>query len=501
MGRIIYINLSDKYITEKTNDTKDYGRGLVIKLIKTYSSREAHRFDDENVIVLVPGLFSGTLAPSTGRLLACTKGSKDNDLLVTNMAGTISQKLASLNIEAIILSGRNMEKIPVSIIIDQNNISLEYIEEIKGAEVSLTIEKIRQLYGKNCGMIGIGPSGENMLPVSSVFSTYPEGKKPSFYCARNGFGDVFGYKKVKAVVVNNKHHFNAPVYDKENFKKRSKELSRLIIDHPICGKALPGLGSITLIKVMQQGKFIDYDEVKNERKSKNDKLNRACSPLCVIGCLNKHAKDGDDFYSSPVESEASAALYEAFSIDDKEYIKDFINRCYGLGIDCMEFIFSCNIYFKLQNTEGNIEELDKAIEAIKNMTLNGRILGSKTDGIYDLFRDRKEFKKMVSRPSVVEEKNFNINIPSRKAVDMPNLSDLEYLYAYVILLENLGFCLFSSFAFLDSDNALTLLSDMYYYKTGEKIDGISLLKYSVNSLNNEKKIPNFIKILYRYFDR
>ena len=135
------------------------------------------------------------------------------------------------------------------------------------------------------------------------------------------------------------------------------------------------------------------------------------------------------------------------------------------------------------------------------MTLNGRILGSKTDGIYNLFRDRKEFKKMVSRPSVVEEKNFNINIPSRKAVDMPNLSDLEYLYAYVILLENLGFCLFSSFAFLDSDNALTLLSDMYHYKTGEKIDEISLLKYSINSLNNEKKIPNFIKILYRYFDR
>jgi len=165
----------------------------------------------------------------------------------------------------------------------------------------------------------------------------------------------------------------------------------------------------------------------------------------------------------------------------------------------MEFIFTCEMYFKMQDIKGNIEELDKAIENIRNMTLVGRVLGSKTDGIYNLYKDKTDSKKMVSKPSVVEEKNFNIHIPS-KTVDIPGLSDLEYLYAYVIVLENLGFCLFTSFAFLDSNKALTLLTDMYYYKTGNKIDEEGLLEDAIKSLNNEKKIPNFIKVLYRYFN-
>ena len=497
MGKIIHIDLINEKIIEKNNDSKDYGRGLIVKLLESYRSKEASKFHDDNVVVLAPGLFSGTLAPSTGRLLVATKESPNGGMRTSNLAGTISQKLASLNIEAIILSGRNKNEIPVSIIIDEDKVSLEYIEEIKNAEVSPTIEKFQELHGRYCGIIGIGPAGENMLPVSTLFSTYPEGK-PAFYCARNSLGDVFGFKKIKALVVVNKAHFNSFVYEQENFKKASKELSKIIIDHPICGKALPGLGSITLMKMMKQGRFIEYEEIKSNLISQKDNLNRTCSPLCVVGCLNRHAKSDDDFYSAPAESEASAALFEAFGINDRKYVKDFTSRCFELGLDCMEFIFSCQMYFKVQGIKGNMEELDKAIDDVRNMTLTGRILASKTSGIHKLFREKQDIKEMVSKPSVVEEKNFNINIPSRIA-DMDDLSDLDYLYAYVIVLENLGFCLFTSFSFLDNKRALSLLAEMYYYKTGERTSEKELLEYAVESLNSDKKIPDFIKVLYRYF--
>lgn len=500
MGKIVYIDLTKKQIFEKEKECTDYGRGLITKIINENVNSEAARLDEENIVVLVPGLFSGTPAPSTGRLLIGTKESKNGGILISNLAGTISQKLASVNVEAIVLSGRNIDEIPVTVLLDENNASLEYIEDIKALEVTPTIEKIYGLYGKDCGIIGIGPSGENMLPVSSLFSTYPEGT-PSFYCARNSIGDVFGFKNIKAIAVNSKAHFNAPVYDKDRFRLASKELSRIIIDHPICGKALPGLGSITLLKLMQQGKLIEFEDVKTRGNNHFNeyKINRTCSPLCVVGCLNKHANSGEDCYSAPAESEAAAALFEAFGIDDKRYVKEFTKKCFELGIDCMEFIFTCEMYFKMQNIKGNIDKLDEAIENVRNMTLVGRVLGSKTDGIYNLYRDKNESKKMVSKPSVAEEKNFNIHIPS-KTVNMPELSDLEYLYAYVIVLENLGFCLFTSFAFLESNKALTLLTDMYYYKTGNRIDEKSLLEYAIKSLNNEKKIPNFIKVLYRYFN-
>lgn len=514
MGSIVYIDLSNKDIIEKNNDSRDYGRGLIARLLRKATTSDVDRFDEDNIIVLAPGLFSGTLAPSTGRLLIATKESKDSGIQISNMAGTISQKLASFNIDAMVISGKEAGDL-VTILIEKDNISLEYIADIRGLEVSPTIEKIRTLYGKDCSIIGIGPTGENLLPISSVFSTYPEGN-PAFYCARNGIGDVFGSKGVKAIAVKSKAHFEAEVHDKENFRNTSKKLSRLIIDHPICGDALPGLGSITLMKMMQQGRFIKFDKSIDKKTSNNGNnigkgINRTCSPLCVVGCLNRHAKSDEDFYSAPAESEASAALFEAFAIEDKRYVKDFTSKCFELGLDCMEFIFSCEMYFKLEGIIGSTTSLDKALDGVRNMTLIGRILGSSTKGIYELFKDKNQAKKMVSKPSIVQENNFNINISSNTII--PGLTDLDYLYAYIIAMENLGFCLFTSFAFIDSTEALDLLGQMYYYKTGLKIEPKEILQYALDTLASEnqyekearllgvsKAIPNFVKVLYRYFN-
>lgn len=93
------------------------------------------------------------------------------------------------------------------------------------------------------------------------------------------------------------------------------------------------------------------------------------------------------------------------------------------------------------------------------------------------------------------------------------LSDLDFLYAYIITFENLRFCLFTSFAFIDNEDVLDLLSEMYFYKTGLKIESREILEYSLNTLNTEKgyekkaslsgirkSIPNFVKVLYRYFN-
>jgi aldehyde:ferredoxin oxidoreductase len=313
-------------------------------------------------------------------------------------------------------------------------------------------------------------------------------------------------------------HFNAYLQDEKNMKETAKTLSRMIIDHPICGRALPGLGSITLMKMLKEGSDIDLSSVGDKKVKKSDKpleikINRTCSPLCVIGCLNRHAKSGEDYYSSPAESEAQAALKDAFGIGDKQYVKDFTKRCFEQGIDCIEFIFSCSFYFSLQGEKAGMEEMDKALEEVKAMTLLGRILGSKTTGIYPLFRDKEEYRDMVTRPSVREEGDFNVDIKS-KTIKHWDSSDLDYLYAYIIALENLGFCLFSSFAFIENEKALSLLSNMYTYKTGKESGSEDILKYASETLKKEneyerkakttgveKNIPEFVKVLYRYFHK
>ncbi len=187
MGKLLSIDLSTKVIKDISNILDGefhYGRGLALRLMDkfTYS------------IVLVPGLFSGTLAPSTGRLLM---GYKDEDeIKFSNLAGTISQKLASLNIDGIVITGQYSGENFAHINISNKGITINEIVSEKDNTATKTIEQIRNNFGEDSGIIGIGKAGESMHPISTIFSTYPN-KTPYYYCARRGLGSEFGEKNLK----------------------------------------------------------------------------------------------------------------------------------------------------------------------------------------------------------------------------------------------------------------------------------------------------------------
>ena len=46
----------------------------------------------------------------------------------------------------------------------------------------------------------------------------------------------------------------------------------------------------------------------------------------MVGCLNRHVKTGEDYYSAPTESEAYAALNASFGIDDRHYVKKTLQK-------------------------------------------------------------------------------------------------------------------------------------------------------------------------------
>lgn len=64
MGRIFYIDLTEEKITEKQNTAMDYGRGLAARIMEEEVPPNTDRLDKDNAIVLIPGLLSGTVAPS-----------------------------------------------------------------------------------------------------------------------------------------------------------------------------------------------------------------------------------------------------------------------------------------------------------------------------------------------------------------------------------------------------------------------------------------------------
>ncbi len=528
MSRIVYVNLSDNTIEEKEYSLQKinhYGRGLAGYLMQQCVPPGTGRHSKENCIVLAAGLFPGTEVPSTGRLILASKRSHDAGIQFLNLAGPFSQKMASLDITAVIITGRNNKDAPVVLSICENGIDIQYVPELKEKEVSETISCVRRELGVDSAVLGIGPAGEHLLPLASVFTTYPEGV-PVYNCARGGMGDIFGSKGLKAIAVAIKAHFSAKVFGREKMRDSSKKLARIIVDHPICGGALPAYGSITLMKMMKSGRQSFTGTNENIRPAKEmekdaesgltppcGRINRTCAPRCVVGCLNRHAGGRKSLLSSPADNEVFVALKEAFEMQDQEFASTFNMDAFEQGIDSVEFVFTCALMFKILDKKAGKKELMEALDEVRKLTPLGRILAGGTNRVYSLYQDQHALESMVTRPSITEESRFNVKLPF-KISGFEEMDDKEYLYALMITFGNLGLCLFTSFALIENKDAWQLLSEMFYYKTGISIHERNLIDYSIQCLKAEenyemkakeqsvqKVIPEFVKVLYRYFGK
>ncbi|MCU6340078.1 hypothetical protein KW823_26550, partial [Enterobacter quasiroggenkampii] len=120
----------------------------------------------------VPGLLTGTLMPSTGRMIvACISGNGEG-MQVNNTTGNMPQKLGRLNYSAVVIKGKYKGKNPAALVIEEKGVALRN-HNLKYKKVGETVNILRDIYGQDSAVIGIGPTGERRLQLSTVFSTYP----------------------------------------------------------------------------------------------------------------------------------------------------------------------------------------------------------------------------------------------------------------------------------------------------------------------------------------
>jgi aldehyde:ferredoxin oxidoreductase len=522
MYRILQVNLTEGttyYTPHEIHSLNDCGRALALKLLKEKVPLKADYFAVENAIVITPGLLSGTHAPSTGRFTIAAKQTKGG-IRSVNLAGPFANRMASLGIAALFIYGSSDTNVVLRI--DESGTMLVETPELKHAQVSHVIGQIRSQYGPEAAIVGIGPAGEHIMALSSIFSTYPAGE-PQYFCVRGGMGDILGIKGLKAIVVSSEKEFSSELADRDAFSSASKALTSLMRQHPICGKALPSYGSITLMRMLKEGSSFDEKETDDIMPvttpsvttfpTPKHKINRACSVNCPIGCLNRHETSGASPFNSPFDSEAFAASKNLFGIEDQDFVIDLNKKCFELGLDSIEFLFSCAMILKVYK-EGDVKsDLLRLFGELKEATPLGRIIGSTSRGIYNLYAENKDLKPMVTMAATSEQSKFIIRMPNRIG-GLEALSDLEYLYSYILAAQNIGMCLFTTFAVLDDPQGLKLLAEMVSAQTGKTIDAANILQSGYDSLLKEREyemdamkagtianIPEFVKVLYRYFGR
>ena len=225
-GRILRVDLTDNkvWVQEYSEEVaKNFigGRGLAAWILWN-EAKNVDPLGPDNKLIFASGPFNGLPTPSGGKMVIAAKSPLTGGYGDGNLGTMATVHLRKAGYDALVVEGK--AKKPVYIYIEDDNVSILSAEGLWGKSTFETEKELKEIHGKNVGVLSIGPGGENLVKYAVVISQ--EGRA----AGRPGMGAVMGSKKLKAVVI--KGTKEIPVADKEKLRGLSQEAYNAILNSP-----------------------------------------------------------------------------------------------------------------------------------------------------------------------------------------------------------------------------------------------------------------------------
>lgn len=312
-GKIMQVDLSTREISEypwTDADRKKYigGKAVGSKIMFDNFKGTENPLGEENIIIISTGPVTGLGAPSSNRFDISTLSPQTGITTSSNCGGDFGYFLKKAGYDALVIRGK-CEK-PTWLEINNDKFTFNDADEIWGLNVGPAQEKLHSTIDKKysrkvlCGIVTIGPAGENLVKYSAVIS----GERAA---GRAGVGAVFGSKNLKAVVAigNGKIEAKKP----EKLDKFHEKWVKTLKSHPITGGQLPKLGTAGLVSSMQvngqlgthnfeQGQYEDFEKVNGEALAEDLNLVNGGCVSCPIRCTRRVPVDGKNVKGPELET-------------------------------------------------------------------------------------------------------------------------------------------------------------------------------------------------------
>ena len=394
MGEILRVNMSDRVARLEELPEKYSllgGRALTSQIVFDEVPPDCNPLGPFNKLVIAPGLLSGTTAPSSGRLSVGGKSPLTGGIKEANAGGVTSQKLASLGIKAVIIEGMPSTDDWYLVKVSAAGADLIPANDLAGKGTYEVTAVLLERYGKEMGVITIGPAGEMLMAAAGVTNNDNEGNS-SRYAGRGGLGAVMGSKHVKAIVVDTGEHFGARVKDVEQFRVAARIFTECLRKHPITGSGLAAYGTDILMNIVNEvgalptrnfhsGHFDQAREVSGEKLAevavaRGGKATHSCMPGCVMHCSNIYPMP-DGKVCAPIEFETAWALGPNLENANLDIVAKLNYICNDVGLDTIETGCTLGVLMEAGVLPfGDGEAAVKALEEVEKATPLGRIIGS-----------------------------------------------------------------------------------------------------------------------------
>jgi aldehyde:ferredoxin oxidoreductase len=368
------------------------GRALSARILLQECDPGCDPLGSDNVLVMAPGVLSGTSAPTSGRISIGGKSPLTNGIKEANAGGNPGQDLMKLGYRCVVVTGQPADADKrYGVEVTGDDVKVVEADDTKGMWNYALIDKLAGRYPKTASFISIGPAGEMRLSGASVACTDQEQERhPARHAARGGLGAVMGSKGLKYVMVDPaKRPVRQPAQRKE-FNARVKSYSKDYREGPKAKVFEFGTSAVVPVANMLQtfphknrveGQSPDVESLDGKRivetfESRGGGMHN-CMTGCIVRCSNVvHDADGN-YKTSALEFETLTLLGSNCGIASWEDVADLDRLCDELGLDTIETGAAIAIYMDSGAMEfGDAEGAKRILREIAEGTELGLAIGN-----------------------------------------------------------------------------------------------------------------------------
>jgi aldehyde:ferredoxin oxidoreductase len=363
------------------------GRALSARILLEECDPTCDPLGADNVLVMAPGVMSGTSAPTSGRISIGGKSPLTGGIKEANAGGEPGQDLMKLGYRVILVKGKpaDPEK-RYGLEVNAQGAQVVEADANKGQWNYALVETLREKYNANTSYISIGPAGEMQLKGASVACTDGD-YRPARHAARGGLGAVMGSKGLKYVAIDNEKKPVRRPADRSGFNEKVKSYSKAYREGPLM--FAKGTSAVVPVANMlntfpyrnrTEGQSPDVETLDGARinesfETRGGKMHN-CMTGCIVQCSNiVHDKDGN-YKTSALEFETLTLLGANCGIASWEDVADLDRLCDEVGLDTIETGAAIAVYMDSGGMEfGDAEGAKRILKEIAEGTELGRAIG------------------------------------------------------------------------------------------------------------------------------
>ncbi|MFC1868173.1 aldehyde ferredoxin oxidoreductase family protein [Thermodesulfobacteriota bacterium] len=221
------------------------GKGLASRLLLENNPPGVNPLDPENHLILATGPVTGTPVWGSCRHGVFTKSPQTGFYSESYAGGTVAEYIVRTGYDVIMIKGSSNE--PVWLEVCEEGVIFHSALNLWGLDTYETEDRIKSLIKennpetKNCGVVCIGPAGENQVSFAVIENDYWRS------AGRTGVGAVMGSKKIKAIAF--RGNKKKELADSKSAKTFAKDLAQGKKDDPGV-KAYKNMGTPMMVDIM-----------------------------------------------------------------------------------------------------------------------------------------------------------------------------------------------------------------------------------------------------------